>query len=470
LVDNELAKKMRHIPLRQLMGRAGGALQALTPCFLMSPISVAQYLPPGKMKFDLLVIDEASQMRVEDAIGAVTRAKQVVVVGDPQQLPPSSFFHSSATDDEEDESQVDEPLSAESILDCALASFQPCRDLRWHYRSKHESLIAFSNQHFYENRLQIFPSPEPNNPALGVELRLVGGTFQASLNEIEAREVAEAAVRFMEEHPERSLGVVAMNKKQADTIEEYVDELARTRTQAEVYRTKWSSGLEPFFVKNLENVQGDERDTIIIGMTYGPDPKTKRVFQRFGPINGPSGHRRLNVLFTRAKERVIVLSSMTANDIMVAENSSQGVRALKGYLQYAKDGLLEGGETSARAPDSPFEEQVIEALRSAGYEAVPQVGVKGFFIDIGIKHPSYPHGYLCGVECDGASYHSSRTARDRDRLREDILQRLGWKLVRIWSTDWFSDPRGERARLIGRLEEIRGALVGGGGRLLIAGE
>ncbi len=370
LIDNELAKKMRHVPIRQLVARAGGALQALTPCFLMSPISVAQYLPPGGMKFDLLVIDEASQMRVEDAIGALSRAKQVVIVGDPKQLPPSSFFQSSGTEeDEESESEVDEPLSAESVLDCALTAFQPSRDLRWHYRSKHESLIAFSNHHFYDNRLQIFPSPEPNNAALGVKLRVVRGTFQSSINEVEAREVAESAVRFMEE-----------------------------------------------------------------------------------------------------QERVIVLSSMTANDIIAAENSSLGVRALKAYLQYAKDGLLEGGQTSARAPDSPFEEQVIEVLSSAGYEAVPQVGVRGFFIDIGIKHPSYPHGYLCGVECDGASYHSSRTARDRDRLREDILKRLGWRLVRIWSTDWFADPRGGRARLVAKLDEIRGALVDRDDPLRVAGE
>ena len=442
LVKNEVNKEKRHIPVRDLVNRSPLALQALFPCFMMSPLSVAQFLPRKQEMFDLVIIDEASQMRPEDATGAVLRAKQLVVVGDEKQLPPTSFFESSASDDEETETE-----SVESILDWGQSAFTHARELLWHYRSRHESLISFSNEQFYGGRLQVFPSPE-SSVGRGVQLVEVDGVYHASLNHREAERVVQAALHFMRTEPERSLGIVAMNHPQSELILTLLDDEIR-KSRNDEYRERWAATLTPFFVKNLESVQGDERDVMFVSLTYGPS-REGSVFQRFGPVNGADGHRRLNVLLTRAREEVRVFSSLRPSDIRVETASRLGVRVLRDYLEFAHAGgrLLTPGATERKKEhDSPFEAVVSEFLMRLGFAAEPQVGVKGFFIDLALRHPDYAGGFVCGVECDGAAFHSTRSARDRDRLRQEVLERLGWKIIRVWSTDWFRTPDKAREKL-----------------------
>ena len=454
LLALEAGKQRRHVPIRTLLDRAGTAIQALKPCFMMSPLSVSQYLKPGGLRFDLLVIDEASQMRPEDALGAIARSDQIVVVGDPKQLPPTAFF--AANDDAaDDDDGAEEKVDAESILDLAQTVFRPMRRLRWHYRSRHGSLIAFSNREFYDDDLIVFPSPAEAVPTQGVGLVKVDGIYKARSNVVEVEALCAAAVEHMRKHPGRSLGVATMNGIQRDLIQQRMDQLAAQLPEVEDYRQRWSATLERFFVKNLENVQGDERDVIFISTVFGSPEPGARVRQNFGPINGASGHRRLNVLFTRAKHHVRVFTSMTPDDIAAGPDSPRGARVLKSYLAYAADGRLDAGIDTGREPDSDFEVFVRDRLRRAGYEAIPQVGVAGFFIDLAVRHPDVPGTYLVGIECDGASYHSSRSARDRDILRQQVLEGLGWSIYRIWSTDWFRDPAGQTAKMVAAIEELR---------------
>jgi len=463
LIRHETAKKKRHIPLRDLLARAGTAIQCLKPCFMMSPMSVAQFLKRDGMKFDLVVFDEASQVLPEDALGALIRGNRIVVVGDQMQLPPTDFFRRAETESPED--MDDEEAAAiqglESILDKAASVFQPARRLLWHYRSRDPSLIAFSNQEFYDSALQLFPAAHNEHPKLGVKLVQVGGAYSGRCNVKEAQAVAEAAIEFMRRYPTSSLGIVALNSQQRDLIEAKVDRLIADDPNAADYVLRHGSGLEPFFVKNLENVQGDERDVIFISTVFGPDAATGKVYQRFGPINSGVGHRRLNVLFSRAKESVVLFTSLTPEDIVIdSEGASRGKQALRKYLEYARSGRLESGSASGRSPDSDFEELVRERLRTAGYEVDCQIGVSGYFVDLGVRHPTKKAHYILGVECDGATYHSFKSARDRDRLRQEILEGLGWKIHRIWSTDWFQNPEGEIRRLVERLKsEEKSALT-----------
>jgi very-short-patch-repair endonuclease len=439
------------IPIRKLIAGGHKALKELKPCWMMSPSSIAQFLTQGEIEFDLVVVDEASQMKPEDAISGSGRGRQLVVVGDPMQLPPTSFFDRNDGFDSEDEEDVE----AESILDLALSVFQPVRNLTWHYRSRHESLIAFSNKEFYDGNLVVFPSPSDVGDELGVKFHKVDGRYQGrGGNRDEVISVAEAAVMHMRNNRNQSLGVVAVNREQAELIRSEVERLVLQDEAAQEYIAEWDSSIESFFVKNLETVQGDERDVIMISTVYGPNEQGA-MHQRFGPINSAVGHRRLNVLFTRAKRRVDLFSSMTSADVRPGDNANWGVFALKRYLEYAATGRLETGDEGGGAPDSDFEIFVADALKSKGYQVHTQVGVAGFRIDLGVKHPAYPHGYLLGIECDGATYHSAKSARDRDALRQEILEILGWKLYRIWSTDWFGDPRGETDKLIRHLDNLR---------------
>lgn len=447
LIENEINKQQRFISVRDLIQRAGKALLELKPCWMMSPLAVAQYVPKDALNFDLCIIDEASQMPPEAAIGALLRCKQTVIVGDTNQLPPSSFFKKVIDDEEADE---DEAVLNESILEMANATFRPARRLRWHYRSRHSGLIKFSNRLVYDNDLIVFPSSNESMARMGVVYRKVNGIYKAGTNANEARTMVDAALEFMRTDPDRSLGIVTLNQKQRDLItEEFEYALSRNR-DAQSYIDKWriqNDGLEEFFIKNLENVQGDERDVIFIGTVYGPEVEGGKVAQRFGPINGLAGKRRLNVLFSRAKEKIITFSSMTAADIIAEEQGNAGAYMLKRWLEYAATGVLEGGSNTMKEPDSDFEVFVMDQIRAMGCEPVAQVGVAGYFIDIGIRHPNWPHGFILGVECDGASYHSTKSARDRDRLRQEVLESLGWHFHRIWSTDWFNDPRRETERL-----------------------
>ena len=454
LIMNEINKQKRHIPIRQLIQRSANALVALKPCFMMGPLSVAQYLAPGQLRFDLVVMDEASQLRPEDAIGALARGGQVVIVGDPKQLPPTSFFQRVSVDDEDD--GADETRTAveegESILDVASTLFQPVRRLRWHYRSRHHSLIAFSNNEFYQRDLIIFPSAYHDDPSLGVKHHFIpDGVFENSRNPREAAVVVEAVLDHMRKHPDESLGVVTLNFEQRELVEELLDRRLRDDPAAIAYQENMTGGQESLFVKNLENVQGDERDVIFISTTYGADARGNQ-YQRFGPINGPSGHRRLNVLFTRSKKRTVVFSSLDPERIQTTANSPWGVRALKQYLIFARTGILQQADDGGAQETNDFERSVGAVLKENGYEIVPQVGVAGFFIDLGVKHPARAGAYLLGIECDGASYHSGRSARDRDRLRQEILENLGWKIHRVWSTDWFKNRDSEIKRMLRYIE------------------
>ena len=456
LITNEINKQRRHIPIRQLVRRAGTALQGMKPCFMMGPLSVAQYLAPGMVRFDLIVMDEASQLKPEEAIGAIARGGQIVIVGDPKQLPPTNFFQRVAFDDDgaaddDDRTVIEE---GESILDVASTLYQPVRRLRWHYRSRHHSLIAFSNREFYQGDLVIFPSAYHESPSLGVKYHPVRrGVFEERRNVPEAAAVVDAVLDHMQDRPDESLGVVALNFEQRELIEELLDRKLRTEPFALAYQERMNVGPEPFFIKNLENVQGDERDVIFISATYGPDANGNQ-YQRFGPINGPNGHRRLNVLFTRAKRRTEVFSSLDPDKIQTTSSSAWGLRALKQYLTFARSGVLEAADDGGPQPTNDFERSVGAVLRQKGFEVIPQVGVAGFFIDLAVRHPTKPGTYVLGIECDGASYHSGRSARDRDRLRQEILENQGWRIHRIWSTDWFKSRNAEIKRLLNRIDDL----------------
>ena len=465
LLGNEFSKVRRFTPVRQLLARAGRAIQTLKPCFMMSPLSLAKFVVPGNLEFDLLVIDEASQMRPEDALGGMLRTKQIVVVGDPKQLPPTDFFARAETpagtqDDDDDD------IDAESILEACEKTFRERRQLKWHYRSRCESLIAFSNREFYDGSLITFPMARPG--AFSIELVRVDGTYRARRNPNEAAVVAEEAIAFMRhfaDAPEEdlpTLGIVAVNVEQRDFIQEELRRLWADDELVELYREKAEAKGEPLFVKNLENVQGDERDHIFISMTYGRKHGEPALAQYFGPITSKQGHRRLNVLFTRARIRIGLFTSFGSADVRPTETSSDGVKALKAYLEYAETKGRALAHAVGGEPDSDFEVEVADRLRLKGYKVDLQVGVsrkeergQNFRIDLGVRHPDYPERFLAGIECDGAAYHSSKSARDRDRLREEVLNSLGWELVRVWSTDWFDNPALETEKLVRKLEELR---------------
>lgn len=459
LLSKETKKQKRHIPIRQLLKRAGRSLLELKPCFMMGPLSVAQYLEQGYLSFDLVVMDEASQLRPEDALGAIARGKQLVVVGDPKQLPPTNFFDQLMSDEDEDPDDAPAVVDgAESILGICEHLYRPVRTLRWHYRSRHESLIAFSNAQFYGGRLVVFPSPYKRNRRLGVNYCHVGdGLYQYRRNVPEAQRIVKEVIEHMLTIGDESLGVVTLNQTQRELIQDLFDQKSRDVPAVANYLARHKDAGWPFFIKNLENVQGDERDVIFVSTTFGKPQDGSPVRQNFGPINRPDGWRRLNVLFTRARRRLDLFTSMLPQDIQVdGDKVSLGRRALRDYLEFARTGTLPGPipQASGREPDSDFEVAVAEALRLRGYQCEPQVGVAGYFIDLGVRHPERKSEFLVGVECDGATYHSSLSARDRDRIRQEILESLGWRgrIIRVWSTDWFSDPKGQTDRLVRHLE------------------
>jgi superfamily I DNA and/or RNA helicase/very-short-patch-repair endonuclease len=454
LVHHEIAKQRAHIPIRQLMRRAGRAVQGLKPCFMMSPMSVAQFLAPGQLTFDLVVMDEASQLRPEDALGAVARGAQLVIVGDPKQLPPTSYFQRTLDDEAEEEDEKSGVSEGESLLDIALSHYQPVRRLRWHYRSQHHSLIAFSNSEFYDDHLIVFPSAFHEHSDLGVKYVDAKGIYENRRNPLEAERVVDAILEHIVLYPSDSLGVVTMNFEQRELIEELLDMKLKQDSFSNGWIEAKENTPEPFFIKNLENVQGDERDVILISVTYGPDSQGS-YFQRFSGVNSQSGQRRLNVLITRAKKRTVVFSSLDPDMIRSEPSTPWGVRALKGYMQFAKNGVSARAEISPGAePSNEHEAAVGAVLKGQGYDVVPQVGVSGYFIDLAVRHPKKPGAFLLGIEFDGKSYHSGRSARDRDRLRQMTLQNQGWKIHRIWSTDWFKNRNVEIERLLNRMRVL----------------
>jgi very-short-patch-repair endonuclease len=454
----EMQKQRRHKPIRQLLREAGTAVQQIKPVFMMSPISVAQFLQPGVLEFDLLLIDEASQVRPVDALGAVARSRQVVVVGDDKQLPPTRFF-SRVLDDQDDDEASDVETRAgdlESILGLCTSRGMHQRMLRWHYRSRHHSLIAVSNREFYDNRLYVVPSSDRASANDGLRFHhIANGVFDRGgtrTNRTEARAVAEAVLGHARKSPEMSLGVGAFSVAQRDAI---LDELEFLRRESDTLEPFFATGKpDPFFVKNLENIQGDERDVIFISVGYGRD-SSGFMSMGFGPLSVEGGERRLNVLISRARLRCEVFSSITDDDIDLGRAQSRGAMALKTFLRYARLGSMDIGIPSQPEFDSEFEAEVAAALCKLGYQVDPQVGVAGFFVDLGLYDPAEPGRYLLGIECDGAAYHSSRSARDRDRLRQQVLEDRGWRIHRIWSTDWFREPDEQLRRVLQAIETAR---------------
>ncbi|MBF0167258.1 MAG: DUF3320 domain-containing protein [Alphaproteobacteria bacterium] len=457
LLKREMSKKRAHIPLRSLIQGIPDALPKLTPCLLMSPLSIAQYLTPDQAMFDIVVFDEASQIPVWDAIGAIARGRQVVMVGDPKQLPPTNFFGRS---EEDADDSVELEGDMESILDeCIGANLAVC-SLDWHYRSRHESLIAFSNHRYYEGRLVTFPSPVTEDRAVSFHL-VRNGVYEkggARINKPEAFALVSHLVRRLKDKAFATsgltVGVVTFNSEQQKLIEDLLDEERRKDPSIEPYFAE--DALEPVFVKNLENVQGDERDVMYFSITYGPDI-TGAVSMNFGPMNKSGGERRLNVAVTRARHELCVFSSLSPEKMELSRTRAEGVRDLKHFLEFAERGprtLAEANQGTIGDYDSPFEKAVGASLAEHGWRVHPQVGVSKFRIDLGVVDPDAPGRYLAGIECDGATYHRSATARDRDKLREQVLRGLGWEIVRIWSTDWWVDKASALGKVHDRLASL----------------
>ena len=454
------------MPIRKLLRQAGEAVLALKPVFLMSPFSVAQYLDLDGIKFDLLLIDEASQVRPADAFGAIMRARRAIVVGDQKQLPPTAFFDRLASGEEEEEySDLDEQKASqikhmESILSLCEARGMPGCMLKWHYRSQHESLIAVSNREFYRNGLICPPSPLAAGGASGLSYQHVEGNYRRGRgradNPGEAAVIVDEVLVHARQSPDLTLGIVAMSSSQQKTILNQIEQARAEHPELDRFCNEEQE--TPFFVKNLETVQGDERDIIFISIGYGKD-KNGYFSQNFGPVSREGGERRLNVLFTRAKRRCKVFSSIRHTDIRLDAARHDGPRVLKTFLKYAETGEIDLPVMTGDGPDSPFEEAVILALQERGYSVDCQVGSAGFRIDLAVKDPDNPAQYILAVECDGARYHSSLWARERDRMRQVLLEAKGWTFHRIWSTDWFNNPDQETRKVV---QAIRRAKRGSG--------
>lgn len=448
LLLREGEKKRKQKSIRSLLAEMGDLVQRIKPCFLMSPLSVSTFIAPDSVSFDVVVFDEASQIFPQDAIGAIYRANQLIVVGDSKQMPPSNFFNAAIETDDNDE-ETGDVTDFESILDLCSTSMQQLR-LRWHYRSRYEQLITFSNKNFYDSELVTFPSSKVDASGIGVDYYHVDGVFdrKSHTNRKEAEFVVDLIYQNIDKYPNRSLGVVAFSVAQQDLIDKLLSARRQRTPEKECFFKK--DGNEPFFIKNLETVQGDERDTIIFSVAYGVDAKG-RLLHNFGPLNRVGGERRLNVAVTRAKCNVQLVSSMHYTDIDLKRTSAEGAKLLREYLDYAENGniALERTISVSRFEqfDSDFELEVCDFLRSKGFSVDTQVGCSEFRIDLGLKMPN-SSDYVLAIECDGATYHSSKNARDRDRLRQEILERMGWKFYRIWSTDWFKNKSVEQQRLL----------------------
>jgi hypothetical protein len=455
ILQKEAAKKRRLMPIRMLFQKIPNLLVKLKPCLLMSPISVSQFLPPDA-KFDLVLFDEASQLVPEDAISAIYRGKTIVVAGDNKQLPPTSFFQKNLFDDKDWDELSDEDIEVfDSILDECLGIGLPVKTLKWHYRSKHEGLIAFSNHRFYDDTMITFPAAKAETDSLGVKLvHVPDGIYDRGGkrdNSVEAQKVADLVFDHFKNYPKKTLGVVTFSIAQMDAVQEAIDR--RLKEQPEFEQFFKEDRLEGFFVKNLENVQGDERDVIFFSVGYGYD-QNHQIAMNFGPLNKPGGERRLNVAVTRAREKVVLITSIKGSDID-PDAQALGVQTLRTYLDYAEHGTesIKTGKCKEGTFESALDEDIANEIKKLGYQVVPEVGCSGYKIDIGIVDPVNKGCFLLGVECDGATYQSSSSARDRDRLREQVLRQLGWRVHRVWAPAWVSRRDSEIRRLKDALEQ-----------------
>jgi very-short-patch-repair endonuclease len=445
LVQHQAGLKRRHLSVRDFVRNAPDVLLALKPCWAMSPLVVSQLLPPQPY-FDVVIFDEASQITPADAVTSMMRGRQLVVAGDDKQLPPTAFFASGSGEDDDDQADPDTPSAVlagtagfESILD-ALGSVLSFRQLTWHYRSRDERLIAFSNVHTYNRTLVTFPGADP-----GDVLSYVPAPWHPAADTNSPAPEVEAVVDLVLEHarerPDESLGVITMGIRHRDRIEERLRDRLRQDPDLEAELSGFfdESRDERFFVKNLERVQGDERDAIILSIGYGKNDRGGLVY-RFGPLLSEGGERRLNVAVTRAKNRITLVSSFSAHDMDPGRSAAEGVKLLRQYLQYIETGGTNLGDQVIDKPAlNPFEVDVRDTLARHGLKLTPQYGTSGYWIDFAVQHPAQPGRHVLAIECDGATYHSSQSARDRDRLRQEQLERQGWRFHRIWSTAWFHD-------------------------------
>ena len=455
ILKRECEKRARQKPVRRLLEQIPTLAPVLKPCFLMSPLSVAQYLPADTAPFDLIVFDEASQIPVWDAIGVIARGRQLIVVGDPKQMPPTSFFQKG--ENGEDETPAEETEDLESILDECIAAGVHSTTLNWHYRSRHESLISFSNHYYYEDRLFTFPAAR-DSERLGIRFEFVpDGVYDRKSSRTNRRE-AETLIRYViarlenSTRKQRSIGIVTFSQAQKDLIEDLIEE---ERTHHPVLDACFNDqNEEPLFVKNLENVQGDERDVILFSIGYAPDADGK-FSMNFGPLNRQGGERRLNVAITRAKEQVVVFSSIHAHQIDLARTGAVGAAHLKYFLDYAEKGFHIRPETAGAAAQEGLADTIAEFLSAKGFTVERNVGCSGCRIDLAVRNPDNPAEYLLGIECDGTNYAAQKTTRDRDHLRNSVLHALGWHLFRAWSVDWAFDRKRSEQQLLDLLEQLR---------------
>jgi hypothetical protein len=449
ILMREATKKRRHMPLRQLFEKIPNLIRRLKPCLMMSPISVSQFLIPGGLHFDLVVFDEASQIYSEDAVGSIYRGDNLVVAGDPKQLPPTPFFQYTIDENFDWDAKTYEFDVFDSVLDECMSIGLPVQMLRWHYRSKHDSLISFSNDRFYNGRLVLFPASKMGSDDLGLEfVHVKNGIYDRGgrrNNSREAEVVTELVFKHFENHPEKTLGVVTFSISQKNTVQDAIEDRLRENPKFEKFFIE--NRLDGFFVKNLENVQGDERDVMIFSVGSGFDMEGK-ITMNFGPLNKTGGERRLNVAITRAREKVILVSSIRYDNINLNATESEGVHSLYHYLRYAERRPKNLIETAVGIRHiSPLEADVSEEVESLGYKVIPWVGSSSFRVDLGILDPEDPGRFILGIICDGDNYRSADTSRDRDRLRGQVLESLGWRIHRIWSPDWVQRRKTEVERL-----------------------
>ena len=460
VLQREMGKKRRIMPLRMLFRSIPNLLLTLKPCLMMSPLSVAYFLEADSYQFDMVIFDEASQIFPQDAIGAIFRGKQVIIAGDTKQLPPTNFFATSTSNDSDafDSDDEYEDIVYDSILE-ETASVLPNRTLLWHYRSKHEHLIAFSNQEIYKNELVTFPSSVEHEEDCGVEFEYVeDGYYEGggrNCNVAEAKRCVELIKKHIDKHPDRSLGIIAFSEKQQQQISL---EVQRFREQNPEYEFFFKEGNEEeFFVKNLENVQGDERDTIFFSICYAQTKDQKEsgrpMHMRFGPLGHQGGERRLNVAITRAKRNIKLISSILPSDIDLSRTESEGIRMLRSYIEFAMNGAVALASSRNVQGQDRFVDMVGEFVEKNGYTIKKYVGCSGYRIDIAVVDRNDEDKYIAGIECDGYSYVSAHTARDRDHLRRSVLNSMGWNMYRVWSAEWYINPEVEGAKLLSFIQD-----------------
>lgn len=455
LIRTQAHRKTRHLPLRKLVDKAPDVLLAAKPCWAMSPLVVSRVLPATRL-FDVVIFDEASQVMPHDAITSIMRARQVIVAGDPHQLPPTAFFQRvlSGTDNQTDDDLDDDsaPALFESLLDMLCSRLPHVHTLKWHYRSRDERLIAFSNHTIYDDRLVTFPGTTLDSPIRLETVDAHARPGQKGSADEEVERVVELALGHATHQPHLSLGVITMGQHHADRITLALRDALEDRPDLQEFFSPDAGPRKRFFTKNLEQVQGDERDAIILSIGYGK-AANGRLSMTFGPLNNAGGERRLNVAITRARQSMTVVSSFTHHDFdpgKLKSTRNRGPELLRDFLEYCSHGgdLQHTGAARTDWNLNPFEQQVLATLEAAGAPVTPQWGVSGYRIDFALGHPQRPGQMILAVETDGDRYHRAPSARDRDRLRQAHLERLGWRFHRIWASDWFTDPHTELDQLL----------------------